>query len=108
MRKFKRIILLCLIYGVLIFAFSAKAMRNYEMPNNFDSGDYQNISVYEVSINNDSTARYIPISALYYPMEEKVIIEGVHYEIASNPDYNGNELTSIFLFIVGCYYTNLD
>lgn len=102
-----------LIYSLLLliafFATAIYASTNSRIPNNVVPGDYQNITVYKISSENDSTASYSSRSALYYPMDGTVVIGDSHYEIKSNPNFNEKkESSSEFRYKVGNYYTNLD
>ena len=105
-----------LIYlSLLLFAFVTATLYAYtddKMLNNGVPGDYQNIVVYKISktsSENDSTASYTSRSALYYPVDGTVVIEGSLYGIESNPNYNeSKDPSSDFRYIVGSYYTNLD
>ena len=101
--------ILCVIIPCVIFSKERDIMANDLIPNdNIFTEDCHRISVYQTSIINDSIC-FTPLPALYFPMENMVIIDECNYNVELNSDYNINEsLSSIFKFIVGNYYTNLD
>lgn len=85
------------------------AFSNCRIPENeVISEDCQNISVYEMKMEEDSVT-FSSRSALYYPMDGTVIIDGGYYDVESNSDYDKcKEPSSEFRYQVGNYYTNLD
>jgi len=102
--------LLCIVVPcIIVFSQERNIMINDLISNdNIITEDYHRISVYQTSIINDSIC-FVPLLALYFPMENMVEINDCHYNIELNSDYNISELpSSIFRFIVGDYYTNLD
>lgn len=70
-------------------------------------GDYHRISVYSVTSQKDSTS-FAARSAVYYPMDRTVEINGSHYDVQSNSDYGTSAPSKHFRYTVGSYYTNLD
>ncbi len=101
--------LLCSFLCCVLIALSAIADASDGEPNNTTPGDYQFISVYELTSMNDTTASYTARSALYYPMGRVVVAGGAYYEIENNPSYNQKkEPSRDFQYIVGIYYTNLN
>lgn len=68
--------LLCSFLCCVLIALSAIADASDGEPNNTTPGDYQFISVYELTSMNDTTASYTARSALYYPMGRVVVAGG--------------------------------
>ncbi len=97
------------LFCCVLIAFTAFAGTTGGIPDNTPPGDYQFISVYELTPKNDTTASYTSRSAHYYPMDGTVVVGGSSYDIETNPNYNQKkEPTADFRYIVGSYYTNLD
>lgn len=109
MKKSLYIILLTIASCMVLSSSYTNASSNSRMlENGAIQEDYQKISVYKMKMEEDSVT-FSSRSALYYPMDGSVIIDGAYYGVESNSDYNKcKEPSSEFRYQVGSYYTNLD